>query len=465
MFAFGCALSALGACSLINAPDDVKPGGSGGAGGSGGMTGEPCQTEADCTAPSDPCLVAKCSQGQCTTDQAPNNTPCDDGLVCTDGDICVSGQCTAGPPKQCTPSNQCKAAVCDEAAMGCVEMDVPDGTACDDNDLCTNTSDCQAGVCVPGPGCKDTECTTGMCTPTGCMDTPKPMGTTCGVTPCSTGQCGNDGKCLITPINVGQPCDDGLFCSSQDKCNQFGQCEGTAETCLKPGPCVEATCNEDMDTCDLKPILNGEVCDDGNGCTSGETCLNNVCSGGTPPQVLFTETFANNSKGWTLGNEWAIGPAMASTGGVGGTADPASDHTTTSDNGVAGVVIGGNAATMTHPMSYIESPAVDVSMVNGKLYVTYWRWLNSDYTPFMRNVVEVFDGMNWVEVWTSGGPPGVRDSPPTGQGWTFMSHEISMHKNAALKVRFGFDVGSSGVYTIGSWNLDDVKIQTAPCNM
>src|SRR4249920_783494 len=59
---------------------------------------------------------------------------------------------------------------------------------------------------------------------------------------------------------------------------------------------------------------------------------------------LLRDSFANNSLGWTLGPEWEIGPASESTGHEIGYPDPATDYTSDSDdNGVAGVVIGGNA--------------------------------------------------------------------------------------------------------------------------
>ena len=75
----------------------------------------------------------------------------------------------------------------------------------------------------------------------------------------------------------------------------------------------------------------------------------------------------------------------------------------------------------------------------------------------------MFDGTAWVEVWSSGPLPSIQDSPPVGAGWTFVSHDITQYKNAGLKVRFGYDIQSNGVYTIGSWNLDDVKLQNTVC--
>ena len=32
-----------------------------------------------------------------------------------------------------------------------------------------------------------------------------------------------------------------------------------------------------------------------------------------------------------------------------------------------------------------------------------------------------------------------------------------------MKVRFGYDIGMDGAYTIGSWNVDDVLVASAPC--
>ena len=59
--------------------------------------------------------------------------------------------------------------------------------------------------------------------------------------------------------------------------------------------------------------------------------------------------------------------------------------------------------------------------------------------------------------------PGIQDSPPTGTGWTYQQFDVTAHKNAGMRVRFGFDIASQGVYTIGSWNVDDVQVASAAC--
>ncbi|REJ47775.1 MAG: subtilase [Microcystis flos-aquae DF17] len=170
--------------------------------------------------------------------------------------------------------------------------------------------------------------------------------------------------------------------------------------------------------------------------------------------TYFSDDFANNSKGWTLGTEWQIGAATASTGHVYGNPDPGTDNTPTADNGVAGVVIGGNASTALHDFYYLTSPVINTSTAN-QLFFEFARWLNSDYTPYMQNTVEIFNGSSWVNLL----PSNFDDSPGvTDNAWTPQQFDISAYKSASTQIRFGFNVTSGGVYTVSSWNLDDVKI-------
>lgn len=172
--------------------------------------------------------------------------------------------------------------------------------------------------------------------------------------------------------------------------------------------------------------------------------------------VLFSDDFSDNSAGWTLGSTWEIGSATASTGGNGASylnQDPGFDHTGTSDNGVAGVVIGGHAPTHQHGFYYLTSAAIDTSAAIGQLSFEFYRWLNSDYTPYMQNIVQVFDGSNWNTLWQTGSSPGESDAV-----WTQQLFDITAYKSANMQVRMGYNIGSSGVWTVSSWNVDDVAI-------
>jgi hypothetical protein len=178
-----------------------------------------------------------------------------------------------------------------------------------------------------------------------------------------------------------------------------------------------------------------------------------VLTSTVPAQGIFlSEAFNDNSNGWTLDTEWAIGAAASSSGETYGGPDPSFDACGVTAGGIAGVVIGGNANDVVHAPYWITSPTLDTSGAPS-LWISFDRWLNSDYTRYMQNFVQVFDGSTWQTVWQSGGSPGVQDS-----SWQRKSYDVSAHANANFQVRFGFDIGSSGVFDVSSWNLDNVVV-------
>jgi hypothetical protein len=492
-----------------DAPDDDdegsggEGGGGGGGGGAGGIVdGIPC--ELDCAAIDTPqCTKGVCDTqtGQCKLAPGPKGEPCDDGLFCTVGEACDEGVCEDGALNTCgLEVGDCTEVVCNEAQGTCSQKPLPDGLFCDaEKDLCTVNTACKAGVCVGVP--KDCffapmpdACHVGVCNPdTGvCEPTPGNHGKPCpddgdpcsvqktcalgvcqGGLPkncsaasdgCNTGVCDAlSGDCYPAPKAVGTACPEAV-----DECNT-GACDA-AGTCLPvPTPgvaCASATDACNAGTCDAAgacaaaAVNEGGACEDGNACTLGETCSAGVCQGGVAGsyEVYFSETFAGNVAGWTLGPEWAIGPAMASVGFPTGNQDPAEDHTPSMDNGIAGVVIGGYASTALHPHYYLVSPVINTD-VAGPVQLEFWRWLNSDYTPFMQNTIDVFDGTAWQNVWATGEFPMVQDA-----AWTHVTYDLTAYKNANMQIRFGFNVGSSGVYTVSSWNIDDVVVANAVCN-
>jgi hypothetical protein len=79
--------------------------------------------------------------------------------------------------------------------------------------------------------------------------------------------------------------------------------------------------------------------------------------------------------------------------------------------------------------------------------------LNSDYTPYMQNIIEIYDGATWQVLWQTGGFPGVADV-----SWTLQSFDISAYANANMQIRFGKTTGSSGAFTRAGWNIDDISI-------
>ena len=87
-----------------------------------------------------------------------------------------------------------------------------------------------------------------------------------------------------------------------------------------------------------------------------------------------------------------------------------------------------------------------------------WRWLNSDYTPYMQNRIQVWDGATWQTVWETGGSPGIEDAV-----WTNVTYDISAYANANMQIRIGYNVDSGGVFTCSGWNVDDILITGSTC--
>ena len=185
-----------------------------------------------------------------------------------------------------------------------------------------------------------------------------------------------------------------------------------------------------------------------------------VIAGAWPAHAatIFFDEFADNSSGWTLGTTWEIGSATASPPGqCCGAGDPALDHTPTANNGVAGVVIGGHYPIAVHGFYYLTSPVIGTVQYSD-LELSYWRWLQSDWAPFITNTVEVFNGSSWVGLWSSEilGNNFIADSE-----WNLWQFDLDAYSNANLRVRFGYRADSQSnflAFSAGGWNVDDVTI-------
>lgn len=228
------------------------------------------------------------------------------------------------------------------------------------------------------------------------------------------------------------------------------------------------------------------------GGTSG-SCAHHICETGgylangcddPPPPApvptvvnVFSEDFSDNSAGWVVDSqnianlasaqaEWQIAvPAKASVGSPAGFfEDPATDHTPTADNGVAGTKVGGlitNGAS--HAYYYIVSPVIDASggVANTAGTLTFYRFLNADTLPYLSVTVEACNGLaNCTTLFANGGslfsPAYIKDS-----SWTYQSFTIpSAYLTANLQIRFGikvscfFGCGKS----VSGWNIDDIDI-------
>jgi hypothetical protein len=348
--------------------------------------------------------------------QGGNGGSCDDDQDCG----ALSGPCATG---------FCRAGTC-------IKTPANEGSACDDGQFCTVADHCTAGACVAG---SELSC---------------PPGNSCQVGSCDD----SVDACVFKPVNDGALCDDGDLCTGDGFCSQ-GQCFPGQDACgALNGECTIGVCTPMGCVANVKP--NGTPCNDGNFCTSVDACNAGSCMGTGGPLTYFSDDFSDNSAGWTVQGEWQFGSAATSTGHTFGNPDPSVDHSSSTDNGVVGVVIGGNAnVTMPHDFQWLESPVFNATIDPGPVILSYFRWLNSDWDPWMNNRVEVWTGMAWLTVWES------RGQPVTDAAWTKVEHDLTPYKNAAMRVRFGFHVGNIGnVFIVSGWNIDDLVVATASCN-
>jgi hypothetical protein len=261
------------------------PGGTGGstggsAGSMGGTGGHPdvlCTGAAECAHMTDACNVGACINAECGKLPAKDGSPCEDGKMCTVLDTCLDGVCKAGPLKNCPANGPCSVGMCDVESDTCVEVPGNNGGFCNMGDPCVILSSCLNGVCQPNQ-LKDCSF----------------MASVCG-----DGVCDPQKGCISVPKNEGTPCNDFKFCTTNDSC-KGGACSGEPNLCGVQGndPCKTGMCDEFQQKCVVVAGNDGAGCEDGNLCTSGETCSAGICVGGTP---------ANNGLACDDGNGCTMG--------------------------------------------------------------------------------------------------------------------------------------------------------------
>lgn len=278
----------------------------------------PCDDGDPCTV-GDKCVDKECKgleklicddKNPCTDDVCekgvgcvfiPNSAPCDDGNACTGKDQCKEGQCVGGAFILCDDGNPCTTDTCDPI-KGCVYT--PNNLPCDDGNACTTSDLCQEGKCVggPAPNCDDGNiCTTDTCDPKeGCKHSFNTEKCDDG-NACTDGDMCKDGKCVggkavvcddqnvcttdtcdaklgCIFANNNLPCDDKDACTVGDYCKE-GKCvPGSAKVCNDNNPCTKDGCDPSTG-CVFKPVTDGTLCDDGNGCTKNDQCIGGKCIG------------------------------------------------------------------------------------------------------------------------------------------------------------------------------------------
>ncbi|MEY3014364.1 MAG: extracellular matrix protein [Pseudomonadota bacterium] len=207
-----------------------------------------------------------------------------DESTCNDDNPCTEDTCDG--QNGCKTTN--KAGACDADGSACTKDDAcKDGKCvagaaveCDDGNPCTADSCDQEKGCVyvndDGKGCNadDNACTQNDA----CKDGKCEPGETkacASEDQCVTGKCNIiDGVCKYT-FQEGQGCNDGNPCTTGEKC-QTDNCTGKPTECDDLNPCTADSCDKS------KGCIHTNVpgpCTDGNECTEQDSCDEGKCKG------------------------------------------------------------------------------------------------------------------------------------------------------------------------------------------
>ena len=262
------------------------------------------------------------------------------------GDVDCGGPCeqTCNPGDDCVDNTDCSSKLCQDGsctAPSCTDgvrngdkSDVDCGgscNGCEGSKQCESDEDCLSGDCESGT-CTDVECQ-------------KDSDCTKLDVACVVGQCNLDTHvCVAAPL-------DGKSCSSGDVCR-------VNETCMAKS-CQGSF---DRDCSMLDDVCGVGICDrDASGCT--HVTQPDYLESFSPP-----EGKGPGDLGWTWQNPtgfslWEISPLPASPMTCAHSQpDPTEDHTPRStDNWVAGTVVGGCTPDVTHGFLCLTSPMINLS--------------------------------------------------------------------------------------------------------
>jgi hypothetical protein len=167
------------------------------------------------------------------------------------------------------------------------------------------------------------------------------------------------------------------------------------------------------------------------------------------PTAVYT-FLLDSDPGWSTQGQWAFGQPTGQGGALHGFPDPTSGAT---GPNVYGVNLNGDYSTTYGGPYYLTLGPLDLSTANTTT-LQFQRWLNSDYAPYVQDMVEVSsDGSTWSTVWTNGSTV-IREN-----AWSLKTYDISATADhqATVYIRWGYRIGS-GAYAYSGWNLDDVQL-------
>ncbi len=182
----------------------------------------------------------------------------------------------------------------------------------------------------------------------------------------------------------------------------------------------------------------------------------NVTYGASPG--AYSDTSAG---GWGRGYATYSSPASSYDYG-----DPASDHSSTSDNMLLGVNIGGPTPTNVTLNSWYWAYSPQINITGYRTVdVKFWKWLNAYYYYYHPCEVEIYNPFTstWADVWV------MAYGQERDNSWTQIvaSYDFGQNPGSGVttRLRFGYSITNAvGLtsYLSGDWNVDDIQVIEKP---
>ena len=173
-----------------------------------------------------------------------------------------------------------------------------------------------------------------------------------------------------------------------------------------------------------------------------------------PITELFYDGFETD-KGWVLSGEFERA-IPAGLGGEHGNADPANAYAGSYVLGTDLTGLGSHHGdyenSLTNRALYAVSPTIDCSNASNVTF-DFSRYLNVESPSYDHAYIDVYDGSNWIEIWTNSAA--INDSD-----WSDIHFDISEYAdgNSNLKIRFSIGPTDSS-WQYSGWNIDELLIQ------
>jgi uncharacterized repeat protein (TIGR01451 family) len=92
----------------------------------------------------------------------------------------------------------------------------------------------------------------------------------------------NDSSTWVLVVTDDGTCDDGNYCTVNDRCEDGACTASDPRDCSDGNQCTDDSCNEETDSCESVNDDTNE-CSDNNACTTVDACSNGECVGAVPP--------------------------------------------------------------------------------------------------------------------------------------------------------------------------------------